>query len=107
MIAAATAEPATHNKRAYDPGKTCHCGKTFFRRVKEALSDYRKRETCSPACRREALPGSASEVSVTSYIRRGDFTCSNCNYFREDSELGKNCGPCTTGQNFKMKRGDK
>jgi len=114
LIATARAalEPAlTHTKRTPDPGKTCQapsCDRTFFRREKEALKEYRLRRSCGGSCSRElqSLAHRAStDTSETCYAfcDPSDFACQNCVSFKEDPDMGTNCVPCTTGQNFKRK----
>lgn len=101
--------PAVYSRRAPDNGKICQapsCTIRFYRKQKEPKKDYDLRDTCCAACKRELnqldKPAPNSEVSYRQ-LDPHQLSCGNCEYMKEDSEIGEHCGPCSTGQNFLMK----
>ena len=89
-----------------DPSKRClHCNSVFYRRHAEPKKDYNKRDTCSRDCAK--FMEGFGEDSREDYDHRLTDpkmrTCGNCEYMREDSEIGEHCGPCNSGNKFKSK----
>jgi len=105
---AQNAEPAIISRRTPDPGKRCknpNCKSRFFRKENEDLSAYKERVTCSTDCKKQ-LEGFNKNTKKEQDYRVIDpemLSCVNCQHILDDSEVGDICGPCTAGQNFRMK----
>ena len=87
---------------APDEGKICQvCETRFFKREGERDCYYVERATCGGGCAR-VLQGIKKTLGAA-YVDPRFITCLSCAWEKENSDFGKHCGVCESGDMFRGK----